>query len=577
MRRLFRLGSILLICKTLMSYGNYNNNYDPFHSDVKIEEYSNGNLINSYQGIEELYNNQINEHEIICNHIVNKQSEISNQFTTDETSDNYNDFNRCLKNDVELDIGILIDSAYSKRYNNNKNSILYSVYELLSYVNRYYIKQLGIYLRIKHIALSYGNNKWDNEGCKEGLDDIFNEKILPMKPLSNQALWHVLTDCDANVGIAGIATGGLNCLGNAKSITSTYNRYGPWEVIAHEIGHNLGSDHQRGIMSSGDFNFYKGRVQFDNASTLMMCEKIRRIYTRKCTTFLRDVNRECGNGILEVGEECECKKRSQFCKKCKLRKKYDCDSNGGNQCCNNEDGTFKDSSNACILFNRIGYCHRGLCYLTYCDRRDEEFCGLENSCIYKCRNKKDGQCKVETDRIFYKGKIYNHFPDGTLCNNNEGICENGICKQIVQEKKWKDLKFKKLNDKTNSLISNKWVTIQTNHDKINYDMYHKFKLKLSSIGIEREEFSFKFHKSKSTITNICIIGGNMFLRINPEPEYLIVDENINRRNSKIISKYNTLEHENCIKFKHDVQEYTLKVENGDIENKIDLLVAIKEY
>uniref|UniRef100_A0A3Q3FUU6 ADAM metallopeptidase domain 23 n=1 Tax=Labrus bergylta TaxID=56723 RepID=A0A3Q3FUU6_9LABR len=101
---------------------------------------------------------------------------------------------------------------------------------------------------------------------------------------------------------------------------------------------------------------------------------------------------ECGNGFVEVGEECDCGARSdcykKCCKKCSLSSGAHC-SDG--PCCNN----------TCLFYPRGYTC-----------RNSVNDCDITETC-----SGDSGQCPPNL-----------HKQDGYLCQVNQGRCYNGECK-----------------------------------------------------------------------------------------------------------------------------------------------------
>ncbi|XP_047457207.1 disintegrin and metalloproteinase domain-containing protein 23 isoform X2 [Mugil cephalus] len=101
---------------------------------------------------------------------------------------------------------------------------------------------------------------------------------------------------------------------------------------------------------------------------------------------------ECGNGFIEVGEECDCGGRSdcykECCKKCSLANGAHC-SDG--PCCNN----------TCLFFPRGYSCRYAV-----------NDCDISETC-----SGDSGQCPPNL-----------HKQDGYLCQVNQGRCYNGECK-----------------------------------------------------------------------------------------------------------------------------------------------------
>ena len=313
----------------------------------------------------------------------------------------------------------------------------------------------------------------------------------------SNAYWTLLTRCatDTAVGLAWrgqvCRTGSGSSNGNSETVAAAnvvVRTDTEWQVFAHESGHTFGAVHDctsSSCSASGEaccplsrtacdaagrfiMNPSTGRgiTQFSPCSIGNICSGLRSsMIMRSCLTDNRNVNTitgsQCGNGIVEDGEDCDCG-GEQGC--------------GDNRCCNpttcrfaanavcdasNEDCCTADcrfASNGTVCRASTGVCdiaevcpgdqascpadrHRddgdacadGLeCASGQCTSRDQQcrsmvnsFRGVNNTracptsgCLLSCQSPDmaPGQCAT-----------YNqYFVDGTPCGAG-GRCANGAC------------------------------------------------------------------------------------------------------------------------------------------------------
>lgn len=247
-------------------------------------------------------------------------------------------------------------------------------------------------------------------------------------------------------------------------------------VVAHELGHNFGAEHDsQGTKCApksdkgGAYLMHAYSVQgFDRNNRIFSpCSRtsIWQVLRRKSHQCFSSLEKEyCGNGIVENGEECDGgdvgrKYEDQCCdSKCRLRPGATC-SDRHSLCCQNcqitpatqicrleeqfscKQAAYCDGSNAeCpksppadngTSCTGTGECHGGEC-VPFCETK-----GL-SSCL--CENPNDA-CKLcckFTDaydqshcRPYEYGSKLRQLADGTLCYR--GICEKGRCEQQVQD------------------------------------------------------------------------------------------------------------------------------------------------
>lgn len=240
-------------------------------------------------------------------------------------------------------------------------------------------------------------------------------------------------------------------------------------VVAHELGHNLGAEHDSktcrpSISLGGPYLMHPYAVLgFDpNNRFLSNCSKtaIARVLKSKANScFVAPTEDVCGNGILEKGEECDAGglgflTEDECCNSnCKLKSGARC-SDRHSWCCNkcqiapaglpcsrSEELRCKEASvcdgispecprpppiaNGTICLGR-GVCFNGVCE-PLCESNNLISCECTNNqdaCKLCCKPTIDGVCKpFDPDAP--------HLSDGVSCYR--GICEKGRCEPRVQD------------------------------------------------------------------------------------------------------------------------------------------------
>ena len=372
--RLFLLSLFTIVSSKII-------NYCPYHSDIVIETYKDsltsvtrGKTCKMYSG------NGYSDNDFVFN---------------DTIMDNY----QCYTSVKNVDIGILVDTNYYKLYRKTKH-VLNNIEDLVQYSNDVLVSQFNIKLNIKHIAISKKwKQYWDNIECKQNPFQLFDQ-FRNHRPLSTQEIWVLMSYCPEHttLGVAGI--------GGSFSMVNT-NEY---ITFLHEIGHNLGAKHHDDYGVMGPVRYINEILQFNKITKNDICN-------RRFTHTNQD--QLCGNGIVEVGEECECKKgrlKCDCCINCKL--KGQCDSLH-NQCCHK--CQFKNTFNKCNMFGHKGYCANGHCLIPQkCFVRNMEYCKSHDRCKVSCLV--NNKC----NRLENWGFTLNNIADGAYCDDNK-LCERGVC------------------------------------------------------------------------------------------------------------------------------------------------------
>ncbi|KAI3639911.1 hypothetical protein MIR68_002039 [Amoeboaphelidium protococcarum] len=418
----------------------------------------------------------------------------------------------CPTNLQVLYLGVAADCSYFNNFNGDSTAVLQQIVSEFNQASALYQQQLNIALGIVETSIQ---SSCDTSGGKS-----WNRQCSSNYPLSrrlndfaqwrgqqkdNYGLWHlksVCSSCEAGRSCT-LGISWLNMVCERQAFSQQVNGENEfvsgvcistpspssWTVVAHEIGHSFGANHdcsstecssgiRQGCCPCQDQCDCQGRYlmhpsdssstdSFSPCSVSTICQKYPIIATclQNPNSQKTITEQQCGNGILESGEECDCGtpegntcKNSQCCDgaTCKLKNGARCeDSNGkccqncqlksqGTQCFSAPDQCSKNQfcdgqSGVCPVVEKLpdrqqcsinatgesGYCASGSCTSRdyQCSLRGEtagitgECRGFKNQCAMFCQNDR-GQCF----------QIAGFFTDGTACGYS-GTCKAGQCNQ----------------------------------------------------------------------------------------------------------------------------------------------------
>ncbi|XP_072259049.1 zinc metalloproteinase-disintegrin-like VAP1 [Pyxicephalus adspersus] len=301
---------------------------------------------------------------------------------------------------------IVADNSMFIKYNRNKKELQERVYGIVNFVNLVY-KPLNIFVALTGLEIWDRGDQFEVVTSANANLDNFSkwrkDYLLSRKPNDNaQFLTH--TDFDgATVGLAWIGTlcSDTHSTGVIQDHSKEYIPVGA--TIAHEMGHNLGMNHDsNSCICSSESCIMAPSLSYNTPREFSSCsqQNYQDFLLNNMPLCMMDAPNKndiespavCGNKFTESGEECDCgteRECSDKCcdaKTCKLKKGAQC-SEGG--CCSN-----------CQVKSAGSVCR---------DAKDD--CDLAEMC--------DGKSPVCPSNRFRM----NGFP----CRNGEGFCHNGKC------------------------------------------------------------------------------------------------------------------------------------------------------
>uniref|UniRef100_UPI00398F0AF1 zinc metalloproteinase-disintegrin-like NaMP isoform X2 n=1 Tax=Pristiophorus japonicus TaxID=55135 RepID=UPI00398F0AF1 len=279
------------------------------------------------------------------------------------------------------------------------------VFEAVNHINMLYVPLKA------HIALvgveiwSSGDKIFVDKDSGKTLSSMLKWRRSHLLPRKKHDNIQFITYVDFTGDTIGLAQVSAMCTGNSGAINQDHasNVHGVASTIAHEMGHNLGMDHDQDACVCRSKSCIMSPVLSSTLPTeFSSCshqhfQSFAMTHTASC---LRDVPSQddivakpiCGNRFVENGEDCDCGSpaecRNPCCdaQTCKLREGVQC---ADGACC--QDCKFTSAGELC--------------------RSMKDDCDLPEMC--------DGHsnvCPKDTFRI-----------NGTPCKKDTGFCYNGKC------------------------------------------------------------------------------------------------------------------------------------------------------
>ncbi|KAB8246578.1 Metallo-peptidase family M12-domain-containing protein [Aspergillus flavus] len=348
--------------------------------------------------------------------------------TTDDLVDSIGNPAGCPTSRRVALVGIATDCSYTSSFDSTE-SLRRSLINMVNAASEVFESSFNISLALHNLTISDANcpstasdsAPW-NVGCSEGdMNSRLQEFSSWRSSLSDteNAYWTLMTGCPSGSEV-GISWIGQLCSSQSSTnvVAQTSNQ---WQVFAHESGHTFGAVHdcdsstcssstQCCPLSSSTcdadtqyiMNPYSmsSQTEFSPCTVGNVCSLLGSRNMRT-SCLLSDTSNvptltagECGNGIVEAGEDCDCGDN--------------CDDNS---CCDGSTCRFRDNA---VCDDSTGPCCTNCQFAssgTVC-RESTGTCDIQETCT-------GNSSACPTDR---------YAPDGQTCGNSSGLfCASGQC------------------------------------------------------------------------------------------------------------------------------------------------------
>ncbi|KAH9251383.1 hypothetical protein BASA81_010794 [Batrachochytrium salamandrivorans] len=328
-----------------------------------------------------------------------------------------------------------------------------------------YLAQLNVYVQVDKLLLPNNNSSLlsstlENGKCALGgamsTLDRLDDYLVANKLSGNTGLWHLLTNCHPSPGVVGAAfIGGLGLSRTNCGVSSWTTSL--WLVVAHEMGHGFGAQHtfqsdgQGGIMDYGNGRYQNGPVEFNPLNRDEICPVLTYAQSHSVYMSLTQKASVCGNGLLDVDEECECVDQTQTscgaCKGCRLTTLV------GRECSTAQFVMHTTPGKAEVVSEQLlanaDCCKQGVLAKQAQVCEGDGVCTPTGQCGKACgvfliagcmvgSSAFDGEC---VQRCLFNKKCWGKdltsmgppevpvgaVPNGLQCNQGQGTCQSGVC------------------------------------------------------------------------------------------------------------------------------------------------------
>ncbi|XP_068130830.1 zinc metalloproteinase-disintegrin-like VLAIP-B isoform X2 [Hyperolius riggenbachi] len=340
---------------------------------------------------------------------VTNETWVEGKVSKSSRSSNTADKQAFMKSQKFVQLYIVMDKSMWVKYNRSKERLKERAAEMMNYVNEAY-KAINTFVALIGLEI------WDKKDLFEvvtsanvnlGRFSTWRQEDLLSRKFHDNAQFVTNTDFDgATVGLAFVGTmcSDSHSTGVIQDHSNTPSSVGA--TIAHEMGHNLGMNHDMSsCVCSADSCIMSPSLSYNTPHLFSSCslKNFQEFIFDRMPVCMRDEPSKeyiespavCGNKFTEIGEDCDCgsaKECTNPCcdpATCKFKNKAQC---AEGECC--ENCKFKKSRSVC--------------------RAVKDDCDLPEMC-----NGKSAVCPQ--DRF-----IYNGYP----CNDGQGFCYNGKCPSL---------------------------------------------------------------------------------------------------------------------------------------------------
>ena len=239
----------------------------------------------------------------------------------------------------DVDVGLVVDMAYVNKHGGSIEATRASVEGSLVTLSTLYEIQFNVRLKLAHLIIGGDSEDLMARGngqvaCTLDASVILRELVTLVAQgdgtlAPDVAHWHVLSGCRSGTSYSGVAYVGTMCSPEprwATGVSIAGSSAGAWRVLAHELGHAFGAGHsfESGVGTTGGIMDYgDGRILNENVYRFRaprgeeMCSVLSSLKANRCPYFRQSGGTaQCGDGILDATEQCECEDRSTSCRGC---------------------------------------------------------------------------------------------------------------------------------------------------------------------------------------------------------------------------------------------------------------------
>ncbi|XP_056427128.1 zinc metalloproteinase-disintegrin-like crotastatin isoform X2 [Hyla sarda] len=317
-----------------------------------------------------------------------------------------------LKSQKYVQVYVVADKTMFTKYNRSSENVKQRIFEMLNYVNEVY-KSLNTFVALTGVEIWEKNDQFEvASSASTNLDRFSNwrkNNLLPRKPHDNAQF---ITHTDFDGSTVGLAFVGTMCSeSHSSGVIQDHSKLSisVGATIAHEMGHNLGMNHDSSSCScTADSCIMAPTLSYNTPYLFSSCSLSNFqefIYDRMPQCMRDEPSKQfimspsvCGNKFTELGEDCDCgtvKECTNPCcdaSTCKFKNKAEC---ADGECC--ENCKIKKAGSVC--------------------RPAKDDCDLSDMCTGK-----SPECP--SDRFIYNGRP---------CNDGQGICYNGQCPMLESQ------------------------------------------------------------------------------------------------------------------------------------------------
>ncbi|XP_008333884.1 zinc metalloproteinase-disintegrin-like batroxstatin-3 [Cynoglossus semilaevis] len=307
-----------------------------------------------------------------------------------------------------LELFLVADNREYRKMNEDKNKLRKRIFEVVNFVNMAY-KPLRTFIALVGLEIwSNGDQIAVTPPAGANLDAFMKWRNSELVKRTKHDNAHLISGIDFEGSTVGLAFIGTLCSGHSVGVVQDHNdrAIAVGATLAHEMGHNLGMDHDDSSACScaGESCIMAAALSWNIPRYFSSCSSInyeKYLLGRRPDCMLDRPNYKsmvappvCGNGFVEAGEQCDCGTVQECTNPC--CNATTCSLNDGAQCAEGE------CCEDCKILPRSREC-----------RTKQDECDLAEYC--------DGKTNVCPEDVF----AVNGFP----CNEDHGYCYNGQCPQ----------------------------------------------------------------------------------------------------------------------------------------------------